>query len=98
MNKRAFTLAEVLLVLVMISGLMFLIIPNVNNTKSNIDDKTCKAYIELVNSQIQNYYLENGHYPENLGELVDNNYLRSTTCPNGSEIDYQDNVASINEP
>ncbi|HEY8364627.1 MAG TPA: competence type IV pilus major pilin ComGC [Haloplasmataceae bacterium] len=83
MNKQGFTLTELLIVLIVISGLMFLIIPNLTHTKSNIDDKTCDAYMELVNSQIQAYFLEHDAYPT-IEDLLSEGYIKSTTCPNSN--------------
>lgn len=97
MNKKGFTLGEVLIVIIIISGLMFLIIPNITNTKSKIDEKTCDVYVELVNAQISAYYLEHNEYPENLEILVEEGYIKSSTCPNGKIIYYNNNIASKDE-
>lgn len=97
MNKRAFTLAEIIVVIIIISGLMFLLVPNIINTKTKIEEKTCFAYIELVNAQIQAYYLEYSSYPESLETLVLDGYIKSTTCPNGKIIYYENHKAYIDE-
>ena len=76
MNKKAFTLAEVIIVIIIISGLMFLIIPNIVTTKTKIEENFC-AYVELVNAQIQTYYLENNYYPESLEVLVSEGYIKA---------------------
>ncbi len=95
MNKKGFTLTELLIVLIIISGLMYLVIPNITSTKSNLDKQTCEAYVELVNAQIQAYYLENNSYPLDLQTLVADNYIKSETCPDGSIIIYEDNSARL---
>ncbi|QVK19196.1 prepilin-type N-terminal cleavage/methylation domain-containing protein [Mycoplasmatota bacterium] len=97
MNKRGFTLTELMIVLIIISGLMYLVIPNITSTKSSLDNKTCKAYIELVNTQIQAYRIDNDELPIGLQTLVDEKYIKSDTCPDGSIIKYENGVASIQE-
>ncbi len=94
MNKKGFTLTELLIVVIIISGLMYLIVPNITSTKKALDDKTCDAYIELVNSQIQAYKLEYDEVPLTLTDLVNSNYIKSDKCPNGNVINYVDGVAS----
>ena len=44
-RNNGFTLTEMLLVLLIVSGLSMLVIPNVIRTKDTIDDKSCQAYI-----------------------------------------------------
>lgn len=94
MNKNGFTLTELMIVIIIISGLMYLIVPNITSTKKALDDKTCDAYIELVNSQIQAYKLEYDDIPLTLTDLVNGNYIKSEKCPNGNVINYVDGVAT----
>lgn len=96
-NKRGFTLTELMIVLIIISGLMYLVIPNITTTKSSLDNKTCKAYVELVNTQIQAYTIDNDVVPADLQTLVNENYIKSETCPDGTTINYENGVASIVE-
>ncbi len=95
MNQKGFTLTELMIVLIVISGLMFLIIPNISNTKESLDHKSCEAYVELVNTQIQAYVIDHNMLPSDLQTLVDENYIKSTTCFDGTSISYIDGVASI---
>lgn len=86
MNKKGFTLTELMIVLVVISGLMYLLIPNASKSKASLQGETCDAYIMLVNSQIESYYLENGEYPEDLQELIEQKFIKYDHCPNGSQL------------
>lgn len=74
---------EMLLVLLIISGLTLLILPNIIETKNSVDQKTCDAYIALVNMQIQQYHLDNQTYPGSLEQLQEEGYIDSMTCPDG---------------
>lgn len=85
-RNNGFTLTEMLLVLLIVSGLSMLVIPNVIRTKDTIDDKSCQAYIALVNSQIQHYALDHDKYPETLNELIEKEYIQSDKCPDGREL------------
>lgn len=86
MNKKGFTLIEMMIVVIIISGLMYLIVPNIINSKESIDNKTCDAYIELVDSQIQAYILDTDQSPLDLNTLYEAGYITSTTCPNGEVL------------
>ncbi|MDV2580976.1 competence type IV pilus major pilin ComGC [Alkalibacillus haloalkaliphilus] len=84
-NNKGFTLIEMLIVLFIISVLLILTIPNVIKHNSFVDDTGCEAYVDLVQSQAQLYKLEEGSYPSELDELVDD-YIPSATCPDESEL------------
>ena len=54
-KTRAFTLIEMLLVLLIISLLLILIIPNIAKQTSHIQSTGCDAQVKMVNSQIEAY-------------------------------------------
>ncbi len=95
MNKKGFTLIELMIVIIIISGLMYLVIPNITSTKSSLDSKTCNAYVELVNTQVEAYLVDHETNPASLKELVDGHYIKSETCPDGTEILYDEGIASL---
>lgn len=92
-NSRAFTLVEMLVVLMIISVLIILIIPNISRQTTDVNDKGCEALISVVESQTQAFYLEKGRYPRNIEELVSEDFLKSnqTTCPNNKKITVSSN-------
>ena len=57
-QTRAFTLIEMLLVLLIISLLLILIIPNIAKQTSHIQSTGCDAQVKMVNSQIEAYALK----------------------------------------
>ncbi|WP_047979925.1 competence type IV pilus major pilin ComGC [Ornithinibacillus contaminans] len=87
-NKKGFTLVEMLIVLMIISILMILIIPNLGDKSKNAQEKGCEALISVVQTQVDAYYLENYSYPSSLDTLVRDNYIRENqkTCANNSEL------------
>lgn len=63
-NKRGFTLVEMMIVLLIVSVLSLLIIPNVNKTMSTVDEEGKYALNQLVQTQISLYKFENGESVE----------------------------------
>ncbi|MEE3805989.1 MULTISPECIES: competence type IV pilus major pilin ComGC [Lysinibacillus] len=87
-NEQAgFTLIEMLIVLLIISILILITIPNVTKHFATIDEKGCKAYISMVQGQVEAYRVDFMTYPT-LDDLVVKGYLKEheTTCPNKAEI------------
>ncbi len=87
-NERGFTLVEMLVVLLIISVLILVTIPNVAKHFSSIDKKGCDAYVLMVQGQVEAYKLEENKYPNDLNDLVAGDYLQegNTTCPNGESV------------
>lgn len=86
-NERGFTLIEMMVVLLVISVLLIITIPNVTKHNSTINEKGCDALIKMVEAQIQAYEIDKGTPPADINALVDE-YLTTeqTTCPNGDII------------
>ena len=75
-NKRGFTLVEMMIVLLIVSVLSLLIIPNVNQTKSAVNEKGKYALSQLVQTQISLYKFENGESEEvDLELLAEEEYI-----------------------
>ncbi|MEB2280692.1 prepilin-type N-terminal cleavage/methylation domain-containing protein [Lysinibacillus xylanilyticus] len=87
-NQQAgFTLVEMLIVLLIISILILITIPNVTKHFATVDEKGCKAYISMVQGQVEAYRVDFMTYPT-IENLVEKGYLKKdeTTCPNKEEI------------
>ncbi|EFR43626.1 competence type IV pilus major pilin ComGC [Streptococcus pseudoporcinus] len=67
-SLEAFTLLEMLLVLLIISVLMLLFIPNLNKQKDMVTDKGKAAVVKIVDNQAELYELNQGASPK-LSEL-----------------------------
>lgn len=88
-NSKGFTLIEMMIVLLVISILLIITIPNVTKHNSNINNKGCEALLNMIDGQVQAYRIDHkGKSPVNVDELVEEKYLNegSTTCPDGAEI------------
>lgn len=87
-QQAGFTLIEMLIVLLIISILILITIPNVTKHFTTIDKKGCTAYISMVQGQVEAYRVDFMAYPT-LEDLVAEGYLKEneTTCPNKEEIE-----------
>ncbi len=85
--KKGFTVLEMILVLLVITIIVLITIPNIAQKKKIIDNVGCKALIEVVNSQILTYEL-NGDKVSDIQQLVEAGLITQgqTTCPNGQQI------------
>ncbi|KMJ60081.1 competence protein ComG [Bacillus sp. LL01] len=101
-NERGFTLVEMLLVMLVITVLLLIMIPNVTKNTSVIGDKGCEALLSMVDAQIQTYRLDTGSEPESIDDLKSPEYLEdrfdddtgTLNCPNGNIITIVDNKAT----
>lgn len=91
-DEKAFTLIEMLIVLLIISMLILLIVPNLMDKSKNVHAKGCRALVDLVQSQVIAFQLDEGRLPNDLTELVDTNYIKEDqlTCENNFTITMDD--------
>ncbi|MET1014473.1 MAG: competence type IV pilus major pilin ComGC [Paenisporosarcina sp.] len=86
-NQLGFTLIEMMVVLLIISVLILIAIPNVTKHSATIDEKGCQAYVKMVQGQVEAYRMELKNIPT-VQDLVDSQYLNAEqiTCPDGSTL------------
>ena len=96
-NKQGFTLLEMIIVLSVIALVFLLTLPNIQQKQAIIDRKGCEALVEVVNSQILLYRINNGSEVGDLQQLVDEDYLKpqQLQCPNGHAIQLSDGEAIV---
>ncbi|KGX88869.1 competence type IV pilus major pilin ComGC [Pontibacillus litoralis] len=99
-NERGFTLIEMLIVLMIISLLLLITIPNITKNNNVVESKSCEAYIQMVETQVQTYKMDQGQLPTTIDDLVDQQYLDQATCPSGEglQIDEDGNVTIVATP
>lgn len=97
MNKKGFTLIEMIFCLSVILVILLLVIPNVTSKNRAVKTKSCDAQVEVVNAQIILYEIENGELPTSISQLTSGNppYIKEkqAICPNGNEIYIRDGQA-----
>ena len=99
-NEKGFTLIEMMIVMLIISVLLIITIPNITKHNANINDKGCQAFVKMVQAQVQAYQMEKKKLPTSVQDLVEAGYLKSdaTGCPNGTteiKIDSDGTVTAV---
>ncbi|HSJ36607.1 MAG TPA: competence type IV pilus major pilin ComGC [Planococcus sp. (in: firmicutes)] len=86
-NQRGFTLIEMLIVMLIITVLIAIAIPNVSKQTSAVDEKGCKAFVQMVQGQVESYRMDEKAIPS-ITDLVAEGYLKTdeTKCPNGDIV------------
>ena len=87
-SKKGFTLIEMLLVLLIISVLLILIIPNIAKQSEHIQKTGCSAQLKLIETQIEAYTLKFNRKPTSIEDLVQEGYIKEgqKSCKNGDTI------------
>jgi competence protein ComGC len=84
-NNEGFTLIEMMIVLMIISILLLIAIPNMTNNNDLANQRGCDATIDLLQAQVGAYFVEHKKYPVKLEDLKDK-YVDTIVCPNGTEL------------
>jgi general secretion pathway protein G len=85
--RAGFTLAELMVVIVIIGLLATLVVPNVVGKLARANVTKAKADIVAISKAVQDYAIDNnGRYPDSIEVLVQENdmgesYLQQTTVP-----------------
>lgn len=76
-----------LIVLMIISVLIILIVPNLTGRTKEIHEKSCEALVEVVQAQADAYYLEKGKVATTWDDLVPE-YIKENQkeCKNGGAL------------
>ncbi|WP_086330307.1 competence type IV pilus major pilin ComGC [Candidatus Enterococcus mansonii] len=74
MNHQGFTLLEMLVVLLIISVLILLFVPNLSKHKEGVDKKGNEAIVKIVETQLDLYTMENNQVPT-LEQLLKEKYI-----------------------
>ena len=88
MNKKGFTLLEMILVVSVLSILFLLSVPSIQKILATVDEKGCDALLKVVDAAIVQYRLETGYLPDDVYDLIDRGYLSDSQieCTNGKKI------------
>ena len=95
-NQKGFTLIEMMIVLLVISVLLIITVPNIAKHSSNINTKGCEGYMKMVEAQVQAYKIDNKVIPT-FEQLQTEKYLKNTgsACPDGTELEITSEGAVI---
>ncbi|MDH5180207.1 MAG: type II secretion system protein GspG [Gammaproteobacteria bacterium] len=76
MRNRGFTMMELLLVLMLVALLASVAAPMVTTSIERAKVSTLKENLFVLRKAIDDYYADNGQYPEDLQVLVSKRYIR----------------------
>lgn len=98
-NEKGFTLIEMMVVLMIISILILIAIPNVTKHSKSIDDKGCQAYVRMIQGQIEAFKIDNKGEAVTFPILIREGYLpeEGDKCPNGATLTLETD-GTINVP
>lgn len=88
LGEEGFTLIEMMIVLLVISVLILIAIPNVTKHSETIDERGCEAYILMLEGQVEAYKVDNKTVPtsKDLATFVEKDENQLFTCPNGVKL------------
>ncbi|WPK11464.1 competence type IV pilus major pilin ComGC [Lysinibacillus louembei] len=86
-NEKGFTLVEMLVVLLIVSVLILVSIPNVTKHFASIDSKGCAAYMTMLQGQVEAYKIDHMKTPT-VQQLFQEKYIESeeAKCPSGELV------------
>ena len=88
-DEKAFTLFEVLFILLITSIIVPIAFPLLGGTAVNARLRNCQANLRTIDGAINQYHAENGAYPSVINALVASAFLRaSPECPHAKLKDY----------
>ncbi len=75
-NNKAFTLVEVMVVLMIIGILASIAIPNILRAKIESNHTFAKATLNTIGKALEIYSVSNGGYPDDIDKLFTEDYLK----------------------
>lgn len=75
-------------VVIIVSILMLLTIPNISKVIDSVDSKACDALTKVVDSAIVQFKLDYGTMPGSIGDLINGGYIdaKQANCSNGKSL------------
>lgn len=88
MKKNAFTVLEMMIVMLVVALLLLITLPNIQQKEKIIRSKGCSALLDIVNSQILLYEIDHDQTPTSISQLIEGGYLEKNqdSCPNGEKV------------
>lgn len=75
LNKKGFTLLEIMIVLIVVGLLMAIIIPNVAGQRDRVQSQAKENIAEIIETQVNTYELVSGDEAVTLTVLLNEDYL-----------------------
>ena len=93
--REALTLIELLMVLVILTALALVAVPRITSSQTTAKQKACNTNLDILNTQIELYYANEGTWPASLGAVTgDGNYFPdgAPTCPSSGSYSMNDST------
>lgn len=90
-SNKAFTLVELLVVVMILGALAAIAVPRMMSGATNAKISACETNVDLINSQIELYYAQHGKWPQRLQVVTsDPNQFPDGVpqCPFGTAYQY----------
>ncbi len=96
-SRKGFTLLEMTIVVLIISVLFLLTVPNIQKTLEIVSSKGCKAIEKVADAAILEYKLEYGSFPGSVSDLVSAGLLseEQLTCDGSRNLVIIDGQAYV---
>jgi prepilin-type N-terminal cleavage/methylation domain-containing protein len=97
-SKKAFTLVELLVVVMILGALAAIAVPRMISGATNAKISACETNVDLINSQIELYYANKGAWPQRLPVITgDPNYFPdgAPQCPFGTNYQFNTNTHRV---
>jgi prepilin-type N-terminal cleavage/methylation domain-containing protein len=94
-KKQAFTLVELMVVVLVLGALAAIAIPRITGGAFNAGVNACQKNVDIINSQIELYHSNTGSWPLEIGEVTkDPNYFPDgpPECPFGEPYVLDNNI------
>lgn len=87
-KEEGFTLIEMSIVLLIISILLIIIIPNISKQSETVKSTGCQAQVKMVAGQVEAYTLKHDAKPNSINDLVSDGFIKENqlTCKSGQNI------------
>jgi prepilin-type N-terminal cleavage/methylation domain-containing protein len=99
-TKKAFTLVELLIVVLIIGALAAIAIPRIGTSAANAKINACKTNVDTINSQIELYMANEGVWPAALTDVTaDTDYFPDgePNCPFATAYVYNGTTNRVDE-
>lgn len=95
--RKGFTLLEMTIVVLIISVLFLLTVPNIQKTLTIVNNKGCKALEKVADSAIIQYKLEYDEYPSSVQDLISAGLLTEdqVKCDGNHSLSISDGQAYV---
>jgi prepilin-type N-terminal cleavage/methylation domain-containing protein len=83
-RKRAFTLVELLIVVLILAALAAIAVPKIGASAANAKKRACDTNVSIINSQIELYTANEGKAPSQMSDVIGStNYFPdgAPSCP-----------------